>query len=249
MSVINTANNLVTATITVGSRPAGIAITPNGSFAYVANDMSNSVSVINTANNLVTATIPVETNPGFVSITPNGSFAYISNSGTLSVINIANSLVTATITTSALGTAITPNGFFPYVSNQGGGAVNVIQTSTNTITATVIVGTGPYYLAITPSLPTAPLVTAAQQRLVFASQTDLYAVVGWTTAGSTAIYTNFFVYRDAALTMLAGTVNNNTLRFEDHNLNAGQTYSYYVVGYTQLQGLIPFGSASITIAP
>ena len=38
-------------------------ITPNGAFAYITNQGSNSVSVIDTATNTVTDTIPVGNNP------------------------------------------------------------------------------------------------------------------------------------------------------------------------------------------
>ncbi|MGH9696549.1 MAG: YncE family protein, partial [Bryobacteraceae bacterium] len=37
VSVIDTANGLVTATIHVGSFPSGVAITPSGAYAYVTN--------------------------------------------------------------------------------------------------------------------------------------------------------------------------------------------------------------------
>ena len=57
MSVISTATNTVTATVNVGTAPTGVAITPNGSFAYVSQYNSGSVSVISTATNLVTATV------------------------------------------------------------------------------------------------------------------------------------------------------------------------------------------------
>ncbi len=51
------AQNTVTATITVGSEPRGVAVTPNGAYAYVTNEGSGTVSVISTATNTVTATI------------------------------------------------------------------------------------------------------------------------------------------------------------------------------------------------
>ena len=44
------------ATVPVGRYPNGVAITPNGKFAYVANQRSNTVSVIDTANNTVVHT-------------------------------------------------------------------------------------------------------------------------------------------------------------------------------------------------
>jgi len=55
--VINTASNTVTATIAVQANPRGVAITPDGAFAYVSNRMANTVSVVNTATNSVVATI------------------------------------------------------------------------------------------------------------------------------------------------------------------------------------------------
>jgi len=51
------------ATVPVGFAPRGVAITPDGSAAYVVNNGDNTVSVINTATNTVTATIPVGVSP------------------------------------------------------------------------------------------------------------------------------------------------------------------------------------------
>jgi YVTN family beta-propeller protein len=56
------------ATVPVGLNPAKVAITPNGSTAYVANAGSSSVSVINTATHAVTATVPVGLNPVGIAI-------------------------------------------------------------------------------------------------------------------------------------------------------------------------------------
>lgn len=49
ISVIDTATNTIVATIPVGLQPQGIAYTPNGALAYVADENSNAVSVLNTA--------------------------------------------------------------------------------------------------------------------------------------------------------------------------------------------------------
>ncbi|MSY45465.1 MAG: YncE family protein, partial [Actinobacteria bacterium] len=46
VSVINTATNTVSATITVGDGPYGVVITPDGTKAYVTNRRDGSVSVI-----------------------------------------------------------------------------------------------------------------------------------------------------------------------------------------------------------
>jgi YVTN family beta-propeller protein len=48
----------------------GVAITPDGTHAYVVNDGSFSVSVIDTASNIVIATVGVGAYPLEVAITP-----------------------------------------------------------------------------------------------------------------------------------------------------------------------------------
>jgi YVTN family beta-propeller protein len=91
VSVINPAdNNMVTATITVGTQPTAAAVSPTGPDAgdiFVTNLDSNSVSVINPNTNTVIGTIPVGTNPSEVAVSPTGE-VFVANLGgdTVSVI-------------------------------------------------------------------------------------------------------------------------------------------------------------------
>src|SRR5262249_19515421 len=64
------ATNTVVATVPVGARPIAVAITPDGTHAFVTNQNSNTVSVIETATNTVVATVPVGAAPFAVAITP-----------------------------------------------------------------------------------------------------------------------------------------------------------------------------------
>ena len=50
-------------TITGFTSPYGVAITPNGAYAYITNEGNASVSVIDTATNKVITIIPVESDP------------------------------------------------------------------------------------------------------------------------------------------------------------------------------------------
>jgi serine/threonine protein kinase, bacterial len=156
--------------IPVGADPEGVAITPNGSTAYVTNSAGfthgkggDSVSVINTATNTVTTTIPVGTHPGNVAITPNGTTAYVTNSGSdnMSVIDTASNTVTATVPvgTKPGNVAITPNGTTAYVTSFEGGTVSVIDTATNKVKTTIPLGTNPSEVAIAPSGTTAYVTT------------------------------------------------------------------------------------------
>ena len=146
--------DIVKTTVTVGSNPVGVAITPDGNYAYVANSGTTTVSVIQISTNTVIATVTVGSTPQNIAITPDGTYAYVANynSGTVSVIQISTNTVTATVTVGSnpVGVAITPDGNYAYVANHSSGTVSVIQISTNTVTATVTVGTDPYGVAITP---------------------------------------------------------------------------------------------------
>jgi YVTN family beta-propeller protein len=73
VSVIATATNTVVATVAAGYGPIGVAITPDGAFAYVTNNYSNTVSVIATSTNTVVATVAVDFYPVGVAITPQST--------------------------------------------------------------------------------------------------------------------------------------------------------------------------------
>jgi YVTN family beta-propeller protein len=136
------------------------AATPAGTYAYVANFGSNTVSVIRAADNTVIATVNVGARPTGVAATPNGAFVYVTNydSHNVSVIRTSDNTVVATINVGAClrDVAITPNGAFAYVTSLCSESVAVIRTSDNTVIATIHVENDPYTpstdaVAITPN--------------------------------------------------------------------------------------------------
>ena len=112
VSVIATASNTVVATVPKADQSFGVAITPDGAFAYVTNQNSAQVSVIATASNTVVATVFVADQSAGVAITPDGAFAYVTNfiSNNVSVIATASNTVVATVPVglNPAGVAITP---------------------------------------------------------------------------------------------------------------------------------------------
>jgi YVTN family beta-propeller protein len=63
VTVIDTATDTVSDTVTVGQIPRGLAVTPDGSRVYVANSVSSTVSVIDTATNTEVDTVVVNSRP------------------------------------------------------------------------------------------------------------------------------------------------------------------------------------------
>lgn len=140
ISVINTSTNKVEATIKLdsGSNPHGIAITRDGTKAYVANYMLDTVSVIDTLKDKVTATVSLlsKSGPFGIVITPDGTKAYITNRASSSV-SIINTSTNKTIGSNIpvgfgpSGISITPDGSKVYVANNTSDSVSVIDTSTD----------------------------------------------------------------------------------------------------------------------
>jgi YVTN family beta-propeller protein len=139
-----------------------VAVSPDGTTAYVANWLSSTVSVIDTATNAIkagfSAGITVGKGPWGVAFSPDGSTAYVTNylvvgDGTVSVINTTTNTVTSTITGLGVrpsGVAVSPDGTKAYVANFSSDTVSVIDTATNTVDATITVGDSPSGVAVSP---------------------------------------------------------------------------------------------------
>ena len=165
VSVLDTATNTIVDTVPVGASPAGIAVDPAGTRAYVANSDAGTVSVLDTATNTIVATVAVGASPSGVAVSPAGTRVYVANAcgtdsgcnsfdGLVSVIDTATNAVVATVPVGAspVGVAVAPAGERVYVANRcgtdvscafGGGTVSAIDTTTNTVVATIAVGQGP----------------------------------------------------------------------------------------------------------
>ena len=104
VSVIDAATNTVTATITVGTTPYGVAY--GSGYVYVANYGSNTVSVIDAATNTVTATVTVGTAPYGVAY--GNGYVYVGNynAATVSVIQAASAPNAPSLTSPGNGSYI-----------------------------------------------------------------------------------------------------------------------------------------------
>lgn len=167
------ASSRILANVPVGNSPAGIAITPDGRFAYVANNNNagiagwDTVSVINLQTNTVVQTISDASfnQPYTITINAAGTIAYVTNSNgaTITRINTATNTVLGTIVgfDGPSGMVITPDGTTAYVNNYGGPilgsglghTVSVVDLVGDAISATINLAPNiaPASLAITPN--------------------------------------------------------------------------------------------------
>jgi YVTN family beta-propeller protein len=125
-----------------------IALSPDGTRAYVTEPSDNRLVVLNAHTGAVLATVVVGDNPSGLALSPDGTRVWVVNT-TLSDSAPGSVTVVATATDSVVGTvpvgsdpidlAFSPNGRWAYVTNHGvfsSGSVSVIDTTTLAVIAT-----------------------------------------------------------------------------------------------------------------
>lgn len=161
VSVINSQTNQILGEVEVGKGPYSVAITPDGSYAYVANETAGTVSVVNIATRQVVGEpIKVGAKPSTIAFSPNGADAYVTDHGSseVSVIEAATKKVVAEIPvgTEPYGIAVSPGGNFAYVTIEETDSVEVIDTHTDKVVGgPIAVGPDPVSVAFTPDGKTA----------------------------------------------------------------------------------------------
>ena len=79
VTAIDLATQAISAPIFVGADPVAIAITPDGSTAYVVNNGDGTVTPIDTSTDGAGTAITVGSSPQAIAITPDGSTAYVAD--------------------------------------------------------------------------------------------------------------------------------------------------------------------------
>ena len=151
---INVSTDAVT-TISTPNIMYGGSFTPDGAFAYWAENNSGSIAKIRTSDNTIVARISGVPNVFDTAISPDGQFGFASSSATsnsLKRFSTVTDSITATYPlNSTQGMGFTPDGGFLYVSEYGATKVNKVNTATDAVTL-VASGTGyMYYLAVAPN--------------------------------------------------------------------------------------------------
>src|SRR5262249_5607348 len=153
--------------ITLGDRPMGIALSPDGKTILVSNDGSSAIEslmVIDRASGDIVQTINYQAPKALwigVAFSPDGTHAYASAGGNnkIRVYDVAGQHLTETtpivlpvltgpngkpINLYPAGLSISPDGHTLYVADNLGDRMSVIDLATSTVTATIAVGHNPF---------------------------------------------------------------------------------------------------------
>lgn len=152
LSVVNTANLSVVASIPVPVGPTGMAVAPDGSKLYVASQSAGTVSVIDTSNNSVVGSIQVGGTPTRLAVSPNGAQLYVASQGTnqVSIIDTGSKAVVGVVAAGYKPTAVvfSPDGARAFVSNAFSGDVYVIDTASKSVSGKFAAASGPSDVAV-----------------------------------------------------------------------------------------------------
>ena len=175
--VVNTSSNAVSARISLkkdGSRymdPGGMAVSPDGTLIYVANESGDSLSVIDLETRKVKKTIPIGFGPQDVVLTPDGRYGYVTDFYSVWVIDLSDFNVIKEIpfrdpTSDRLRTylledgeevfrgprdiVMSPDGRNAYVALEDSGEIAIIDVRKNEVEEMIPVGSYPGGLALSP---------------------------------------------------------------------------------------------------
>jgi YVTN family beta-propeller protein len=152
---VNHGNNTVThfgtcplrrlVTIPVRSRPLNAALTPDAKLLLVAS-FDSAVTFIDTSTDQVVFSLPTPgVNPSGLAISPDGTRAYVTNftnPGSLLVVDIPGRRITTSISMSRFprNVFLTPDGSQAWVNFLATNTITIIDTLTNTVGSTFLVG-------------------------------------------------------------------------------------------------------------
>ena len=144
--------------VPVGQDPEAVAVTPDGSQAWVADTgpetgvpTLGAISVVSTATDTVTSTLSLPlADPRAITFSPSGATAYVTTAEGLVIISTATVKVTGLVPGlgNPEGVAVSPDGQTVYVTNTAQNLVDVISAARSRVTGAIPVGQMPWQLAV-----------------------------------------------------------------------------------------------------
>ncbi len=247
---INLSTNMVVSTLFTDVFTQGVVFNPSGSLVYVSDFNNNAVLAVDPTIPAIVTTIPVATPLG-LAISPDGSILYCAAIANYIGIETMTNMIVATIPSPgfAVEVAFSLDGSTLYGSNQIADSVSVIDVASKT-TVDIVPGIFiPQALTFVPLfVPPVNIPYTLKGEQIgnrFLTQTDLVNIITWSAPPNfTPVF--YQIFRDAALTDLAGTVSaSEELQFEDHNRRRKQLYTYFVIAVDQSGNTANLGGVTV----
>lgn len=144
---ITTATDAVASTYMPGGAQFGLDLTPDSRKLYVSS--RSEITVLDAKTGVIQKSIAADAFDGGVVVSPSGDKVYVgTSSGNVTVISTSTDTVVQSIPAGSVGglrgIAITSDGAAVFVPDYHNNRVAVIDTASNTLSATVPVGMGPF---------------------------------------------------------------------------------------------------------
>jgi YVTN family beta-propeller protein len=263
LTAITTSNNTALAPVSYGGAGAGrgMAITPDGTLVYIGWATNSGgvgrVYVFNTVNN----TSSIISVPGvsggtyFTNVSPDGQQVIAGAFGANLIPIIKTALnttpaATVNIFTDTLNKSVfTTDSKKAFLPSNSAAVVVAYDVTNNAFISSITVPETPFpsFSPLIGPIRGNSAVSAQTKKNNFGLEYEFVNQVNWTAPANFSIATAFYqIYRDAANTQLAATVNGNTFVFYDHDRAKGQSYSYYIVAILSDGRPFPIGNTTIT---
>lgn len=226
---------------------------PIGSIAYSIDDTTSKVKIYDvdptTEVAKLSKTVPVSKQPSFITTFPTASnkkpSVLVLSESTMSQTTLTGSgkeLKTFSLTGGPQQAVVASDAKTGYTTIPSQNIVVVMDLNSGAIINTIASSGGPFGVALTPILPLGVLGQA--ERNVFLSQIDLFNRLIWSPPPIGTI-DEYRIFRDQALTDLAGIVPGDVRVFDDHNRKKGETTTYFIEGISG-GAPIAFGATAVT---
>ncbi len=139
----------------LGKMPHGLAISPDGKFAYVANLGSRDLAIVDIAGRKLAASVPLDDAAVQAWVEPQGRFVYVSgsNTGQIFKIDAGGRMVTARILVGKLPAqlGVSPDGKYVISCDQESNQLSIIDMATEKLVKQLPLGTWTHGLSFSPN--------------------------------------------------------------------------------------------------
>lgn len=171
--LVDAASGIVRDRITVGTRPRGLKVSPDGTLLYVAlsgspiagpgadesalpaaNRAADGIGVVDLRTRRLTRVLPSGQDPETFDVSPDGRTLYVSNEETaeMSIVDLERGAVVARVRVCGEpeGVTVSPDGARVYVTCEADGLVAVVDARARRLVTRVPAGARPRAVAVTP---------------------------------------------------------------------------------------------------